>query len=80
MLDTWQISMVQQEAEAMHRLADFLDQLVDRLLISPLDELVQGHQLLRVLRNAPYRLFDVLVLLADPRTQTKQFRFVREEV
>lgn len=73
--NTWQVSVVQQEAEAMHRLGDLLDQVVDRLLISPLDELVQRHQLLRVLRDAPHRLFDVLILLADPGTRTNEFRF-----
>lgn len=72
MFDTWQAGVVQQEAEAVHRLGDLLDQLVDRLLVSPLDELVQRHQLLRVLRDAPHRLFDVLVLLADPSTETQE--------
>lgn len=72
MFDTWQVSVVQQEAEAMHRLSNLLDEVMDRLLVSPLDELVQRHQLLRVLRDAPHRLFDVLILLADPGTQTKE--------
>lgn len=67
MFETWQVGVVQQEAEAMHGLGDLLDQFVDCLLVSPLDELVQRHQLLRVLRDAPHRLFDVLILLADPR-------------
>lgn len=40
MFDTRQVGVVQQEAETMHRLSDLLDQVMDRLLVSPLNELV----------------------------------------